>query len=411
MAPVLTIAMLAALSNNAVRLVIMYRALDLGAGPVEIGIIASAFAVLSMLAALPIGRWVDRFGAGVFIAGGMTISAITCLALIWVDSLVVLGMAYALLGLGQTINLVAAQTAVGNRGGRRGRDERYGSYATVVSVGQLAGPALAGALAAGVFGDLGLGGLPARSLAPVFMVGFVIDVVAAFISLALIREAVRGRASGVEPGPEPPRMWTAARRVLARPGMLRAMLVSVVVISSNDVVATYLPLYGELTGLSIGFVGLLLSVRAGAGLVSRAALGVMLRRLGRRRLLTAGMAMSGVALLGLPLASSELMLIAVMVFVGLGLGLVQPITIAWVAGLTPRAERATALGIRITGNRAALLSVPAAMGVLAGATSVAVIFGVMAVFILVGAGAALSAKIADSDAPPEAAPIEPDATA
>jgi len=371
---------------------IPYRALDMGAGPVEIGLIASGFAVLSLIAALPIGRWVDRWGPSIFIAGGMTLGAITSLALVWVDSLFMLGVAYAVIGLGHVVNLVAAQTLVGERGGAKGRDERYGTYAMSVSVGQLAGPALAGALAAGVIGWSGWADLPSTRLAPVFLLAFLVDGGAALIGLVHLRRVrmvARQRTDQALQGS----MLIAARRVLTRPGVMRAMLVSVIVVSSNDVLMTYLPLLGELAGLSVGFVGLLLSIRAGAALLSRSALGYMLRRVARGYVLTAGMAVAGVSLLTLPFSSGEVNLIVVMILVGFGLGLVQPITMAWVAGETPPADRATALGLRLTGNRAALLTVPAIMGLLAGAAGVTVTFVVMGCVVIGGAASALATSI------------------
>jgi MFS family permease len=74
-----------------------------------------------------------------------------------------------------------------------------------------------------------------------------------------------------------------------------------------------------------------------------------------------------------------------MVAAGLGLGLGQPMTIAWVATRSPRSERATALGVRLTGNRASLLVVPPLLGALAGAAGVTAIFVILAAALLGGA--------------------------
>ena len=174
---------------------------------------------------------------------------------------------------------------------------------------------------------------------------------------------------------------SAAWRVLRRPGMAGAMLVSVAVISSVDVLVAYLPAYGEATGLSVETVGILLAVRAGASLVSRVFMGRLIGLLGRQTLLTASTAIAGIGILLLPSVGSVPLLVVLMVFTGLGLGLGQPMTIAWVANRSPRDERGLALGVRLTGNRAALLVVPTFMGAVAGASGIAAIWLVLAGFL------------------------------
>ena len=86
-----------------------------------------------------------------------------------------------------------------------------------------------------------------------------------------------------------------------------AMLVSLTVISSIDVLVAYLPAYGQATGLSVGTVGLLLSVRAGASLTSRVFMTQLIGLFGRKQLLalSSGMAAVGVmpvgAIVGAPI--------------------------------------------------------------------------------------------------------------
>ena len=63
------------------RLVATYRALELGAGPFELGLMASAFGLLSLVAAVSIGRLVDRHGEAPFICvGGLLLGVAAVLA-------------------------------------------------------------------------------------------------------------------------------------------------------------------------------------------------------------------------------------------------------------------------------------------------------------------------------------------
>ena len=191
---------------------------------------------------------------------------------------------------------------------------------------------------------------------------------------------------------------SVAIRVLRRAGMPTAMFVSIVAISTNDVLAAYLPAHGEEVGLSVGLVGLLLSTRAAATLVSRIFMGQLIARLGRARLLGVSMSIAAGAMFALPFIRSPVALVGLMVILGLGVGLGQPMTIAWVANRSHRSERGTALGVRITGNRVALIFVPTIMGTIAGAAGISAIFVVMAIALAIGAALAFGSPL---DEPPE----------
>jgi MFS family permease len=172
------------------------------------------------------------------------------------------------------------------------------------------------------------------------------------------------------------------------------MIASTVTVSSIDMLVAYLPVYGDANGLGVELVGLLLSVRAGATLVSRILLGEGLRRLGRRRLLGIGLGVAAVTIAAVPLTVTGEVLMVLMVLFGLSVGVSQPITIGWVADASPRQERATAIGIRVMANRLSQLAVPVAMGAVAGAAGVAMIFVALGALLGSGAAAAATASFA-----------------
>lgn len=102
------------------------------------------------------------------------------------------------------------------------------------------------------------------------------------------------------------------------------MVVSMIVNSSVDMPIAYLPVYGEARGLSVGLVGLLLGIRAGASMAVRAFMGFLNERLGRTVLLVMSMATAAAGLGLIPLAGTPVVLCLLMVLAGLGLGLGQP---------------------------------------------------------------------------------------
>jgi MFS family permease len=370
---------------NATRPMITYRALGLDAGPLEIGLTQSAHSFLPALLAVALGRWVDRFGERRFLILAMVLIAVGATGASLAGSLVLLGIANAVMGLGQITNLVSAQALVANRGPRDKREERFGWFSTVASLGQLIGPAIG----AGLVGSIGVaaaastGPFADNPQAPVFVFAALAAVIAFVLAFRMPKRSTRAataQAEAAEVG-----MATAAVQVLRRPGMTAAMFVSIAVISSVDVLVAYLPAYGEATGLSVETVGLLLSVRAGSSLVSRLFMARMIESLGRRPLLALSMVLAGGGIVLLPFVSSTPVLFALMIAIGLGLGLGQPMTIAWVANRSLRHERGLALGVRLTGNRVALLVVPSAMGALAGASGIAAIWLALAAFLATGA--------------------------
>jgi predicted MFS family arabinose efflux permease len=249
-------------------------------------------------------------------------------------------------------------------------------------MGQLVGPSLAAAVQS-------LPGLGHESERVVFVGGAVLAIVS-------------GLLTGIIPAGRPPaqpepdaetRFGATIRRVLSRPGMLVAMFVSVSVASTVDILAAYLPVYGTVAGLSVTFVGLLLSIRAAATIVSRIGMEALLKRFGWGTTLVGCLAISAAMLFLLPTTDIAVPLIVIISILGLAIGLTQPMTITWVANQAPRAERGTALAVRLTGNRVSLLFVPAVRGAIAGSAGVAAVFWVLGAALGLGAVVSRTARL------------------
>lgn len=374
---VLLIGLIMTTSLQAIRPMASYKALELGAGPAEVGLVAACFALLSLLVAVPIGRWVDRIGeTGFIVAGSGSMAAVAALMSI-IPSVPLLAASQALLGLGHIAMIVGMQTLIANRGDALGRDGRYGAFAVVVALGQLIGPA-AGGLIAGRAG----GGPPLTDA--VFVGAAIAAGLGSLTALTLWRARPRAAVTDADrPVQEP--IPAALRRLLAVPSMPQAMLASITVLSSVNILIAYLPVYGEATGLSVEIVGLLLAVRAGASMVSRALIAPMRRFLGRRDLLVTCMVVPAVVLVVMSFTAAIPALLVAMVLAGFGLGLGQPLTLSWVAGQAPEDLRGTAVAARLGGNRVGQFVLPAAVGLVAGVAGVGAVF--WALGLLLGLGA------------------------
>lgn len=396
----LLVATFSMVAMQGLRPMVTYRALELGASTVQLGFVAGSFAVLSVVFAAPLGRWIDRLGEARFLLAGTSLATLTAVGLALADSLVTLMLAQALLGLGQVATLVGLQTLVANGGRKEGRDARFGAFTVVASLTQMVGPTLAGYA-------YDTDGFTLRSI---FLAGAMVCTISIGLAITLLlRPPARHQELRAVPRTPQEPFLRSVRGVMAQPAVPHAMLASLAVLTSIDLLIAYLPAYGEANAIPAGTIGLMLGVRAAGGMASRLLMMRLLRRSTRRRLLVQSMLLPAIALLLLPTTANTVVLVALLGVAGYGLGLGQPLSMGWISDQVPRETRGTALGVRITGNRLAQLVVPIGVGAIAGATGIGAIF--VTAGLLLGASSVVVARApttghrpAPDDPPPGAAP-------
>lgn len=385
---VLAVNVLIGAAVHAVRPIVSFRALELGAGPVELGIIAASYGLISLVMAVLAGRWVDRRGEPVFLLGGAMGVGAVALVLTSANGIPMLAVAMSALGLFQILTAVSIQTLVANRGESDRRDARFGWQSLAASAGQLIGPIMAGFLA----GSTSAGeGAPASSgYQLVFLAAAGVAACAVAFSASLLRMP-RGEAPRRLHAGRSETTGTAVKQILRLPSMPQAMFASMAVLTSVDILIVYLPAFALAAGIDVETVGLLLAVRAGASMASRALIVPLRAAMQRRRLLATAMLLPAAAIVVFPLvAHLHAALFALMAIVGFGLGLGQPLTVSWVASRAPVELRGTAVGLRLSGNRLGQLLVPAAVGIAAGAAGVSAIF--WSIGLMLSAGVVLVAR-------------------
>ena len=78
--PILALALFITAGVFGLRPLISFKALALGATPFEIGLIASSFAILGLVGAVPVGRLTDRLGGRLLtITGCLIVTAVLLL--------------------------------------------------------------------------------------------------------------------------------------------------------------------------------------------------------------------------------------------------------------------------------------------------------------------------------------------
>src|SRR5699024_5624161 len=105
----------------------------------------------------------------------------------------------------------------------------------------------------------------------------------------------------------------------------------------------------------------------------------------QRAILIASPVVTTPAVLVLGLSGEAAVLWGCLPVIGFFWGMNQPVTLSWVPAAAPSGDRAAALSLRLTGNRAAQVLIPLGAGALAG------VAGPGSVFLLSGALTATSA--------------------
>jgi len=119
-------------------------AVALGLAPVWVGVLVALPNALPVVLAMPAGRWIDRGGAGRWLAFGTGGMLSAPLLLLLIPSAPALALAQLGLGVFQLFAALASQSFVADLGGGRALERNYASYATLLSAGRLVGPLLAG---------------------------------------------------------------------------------------------------------------------------------------------------------------------------------------------------------------------------------------------------------------------------
>jgi MFS family permease len=159
-------------------------------------------------------------------------------------------------------------------------------------------------------------------------------------------------------------------------GVLIFMLASVITVTSQDIAIIYLPLMGIERGIDVGRIGVVLTLRAVAAMVSRIFYARLLATFGRIPLMIGSLALSGAGCIGLALPVPIWGLYVASSLMGLGLGIATTLSITSLMAISPVEARATLNSVRITGNRVGQVTLPLLAGIVAAGTGAG---GVMAV--------------------------------
>lgn len=349
-------------SVSLIRPMITYRALEIGATPAQVGVLGAVYALFPIVLALFLGKNVGRFGEAKYIVFGASTMLLLAIAFSFINSLPLLILATAAVGVSHLIGVVGGQTMISTRSPNEKLDGFFGYYAFGASLGQMVGPLVGGIVA-------GSDGVLPRSTSTGFLAAAGLALIALLPTFYWRNQQIAIKQNSNSDG-----TLTAAVTLFKQPGMAKAIYVSLAVSSAVDVLIVFLPLFGTENNFSPFAVGVILAIRAGTSMFSRIFLGAIAQKFGSHFLMVSSIVASTLFCAAMFFARSPLTLALAVGITGFALGVGQPLTMSLVSRIARPEDRALAISARLTANRVGQFIVPASAGAIAGAAGAGSVF-------------------------------------
>jgi predicted MFS family arabinose efflux permease len=177
------------------------------------------------------------------------------------------------------------------------------------------------------------------------------------------------------------------RDIMRIPGLLVVIMAGVILVSASDVTLIYMPLLGAERRIDVHDIGLLLTVRAAASMLSRVLYARMVLTFGRWPLIIAGTFVCALAYAVIAAPIPLWAMHVTMAVMGFSFGLATTLSITMVVDLTSVSARGTANSLRIMSNRIGQFVMPFGAGLVAAASGITGLFIILAAAIVAAAGA------------------------
>ena len=366
---VFALAYINASSVFAARVILSLYALELGAQPFTVGILAATFSAFPMLLAVQAGRFADRFGSRWMLIFGAAVASAGMLVPYLVPGLPALFVAAAVMGLELAAFNVSLQNLVGLLSDADNRTVYFSNFNVIKAIANFTGP-----LIAGFSIDLSGHGTACLYIALITLVPVAMVAIWGHVLPGGTRHTAH-KQGGI-------------RDMLADPSVRRVLTTSSLLHVGNDLYQFYMPVYAHAAGLSASAIGIVLSMFAAAESAVRLILPRLIARFKEEQLLAYVFYLSAVSLMLVPLFKDAVMLGLISFVFGLGMGCGGPIVTMMMFSNSPDGRSGEALGLKITINHFTKIVGPVAFGAIGSAVGLPPMFWVNAV--MMGGGGMLS---------------------
>lgn len=367
---VLVLSTISFVSSKGYRIAATLFAVDLGAGPLQTGILFALWGLFPFVLSVHAGRLADRFDNRVLMSWGLAGFTLSLALPFLFPTLTMLYVSAAVGGLTSMVFVVATQNLVGVLATSESRTRYFSYYALGESSAAIAGPVLVG-LWIDAFRH------PVTFLLLASING------AALVLLLAKRRSIPNTGRKQEK-----RIARNAMELLALPELRKALIANGIVMAGLDLFGLYMPMYTHGLGFSATTIGLIMGAFGVAGFITRLAIPPFTARWGEHAMMAGALAVSSVAFIAVPLTSQPLLLGVCSFVLGLGLGCGQPLTMILSFNAAPAGRSAEAIAMRLAVSYGAHVVIPPVFGAVGAAMGLAPIFWTCA--MLLGSGSFLT---------------------
>lgn len=319
---------------------------SLGASVAGVGVVLGISGIVPLLVSLYAGALADERGPVAVAQGSVLMFGLAGVLLMGVHTVVAVGVAYTLMGIGNIGFAVAPQAVVAFASGSDVRLRNFGYYSLWSSAGAVVGPLI--------------GGIVARHFGYTVVFALVwLLMVPAFATAASMR--------GVAPAPRPVVSLTTAHRlvgtIVRQPGVGAVLFISFMVVCGQTLQQSFYPIYLQKVGLSETLIGVVFAAVSLCAMAVRSVLSSGVERFGHASLLLGATTLAAISLGITPLLRSFWPLVLAAGLMGASTGLTMPMTMSLMVDSVAPEFRGVAFGIRQGVQRLAAVLSPIVFGV------------------------------------------------
>ena len=350
------------------RIVVTLFAVDLGAGPLQTGILFALHGIFPFLLAIRAGRIADRFDNRLLMYWGLAIYAIAMLLPFLWPGMMALYLCAAIGGFTSMLFVLATQNYIGSLATPQSRTKYFSYYAIGESVGQVIGPVI---------------------------LGYVIDhwqhprafllLTAVTIMTLVMTYAGRERLPKYVPKPVP--AVEEQRRMsdlLKLPAMRAALITNAVVMIGWDLFNLYMPVYMRNIGFSATTIGAIMGSYGVAAIITRLAIPPITARWGVQRMIAGALLLAAAGFVFVPSTNAPALLMLLSFIIGLGVGCGQPLSMTLTYNAAPPGRVAESIAMRLAVSYGAHVFIPTAFGALGSLIGLAPVFWLCSVALTGG---------------------------
>ncbi|MDX9801319.1 MAG: MFS transporter [Spirochaetia bacterium] len=328
--------------------------------PGLIGIIISFSTAGSLFVAVPGGFLINSWGSRLMIQRAGILFTASCVFITIFPDVKGLVIGLFFLEIGKLLFFLGAQSHIGSLGEGRDLNSDFGWYGTAAALGQMAGPAFAG-----FFIDT----------AGHRFTWAVISLSIALIILVFPAKLYSGKVNSAKTRSAGSSNKKRGLREFLSVYAFIAILSSFAVLFADGARLTFYPVLLKQFGYSASAIGIYMSLRALTSVSVRFYMaGIVKSAGGRFPALIISLFILAAGIGSTPFCTNNFLLVINSLFVGIGLGLALPLSMATVSEGVKAEDRGVAMGIRLTGNRLAQLINPLFFGVIAQAVNLGAAF-------------------------------------